>query len=386
MKHSTLVLVTAAALLSAGFLITRAHGVPAEEPAGKMPTTRLAPNVLRYPQGSSQLAFLATAPVQASVPPVTDALPARLVFDENRTVRVFSPVAGRVAQIQAEVGARVQAGDVLAWLLAPDYDAAVADSRKARADNDSKQMARQRAERLHEAGVIATRDLESAQADARMAQAELDRALAHLKALGPVGSVGSMGPDGRFALRAPIAGVVAERHLNPGQEWRPDAADPAFVITDPARLDVLADVAASDVQGLHVGQAVRIESDEPGMQVMTGKVKSIGVAMDSHSRRVPVRATLDNPPANARAEMFVRLLALDDNQAPQPAVPNSAIVTTGVQSFVFIEKEPGTLVKTPVRLSHRGRVLSHVGEGLQPGMRVVTQGAILLDAELASDH
>ena len=216
-----------------------------------------------------------------------------------------------------------------------------------------------------------------------MAQAELDRAQAHLKALGPGGNVG---PDGRFALRAPIAGVVAERHLNPGQEWRADAADPAFLITDPARLDVLADVASSDVQGLHVGQAVRIESDEPGMPVMTGKLKSIGVAMDSHSRRVPVRASLDTPPANARAEMFVRLLALDDTQAPQPAVPNSAIVTTGVQSFVFIEKEPGTLVKTPVRLSHRGRTVSHVSEGLQPGMRVVTQGAILLDAELASDH
>lgn len=384
MKQATLAaLVAVAALASAGLLVSRAHGVPAEEAQGAqntLPSTRLAPNILRYPVGSSQLAFLAIAPLQASVPPVTDPLPARLVFDENRTVRVYSPVAGRVAQIPGEIGARVQAGDVLAWLLAPDYDAAVADTRKARADHDSKQAAWQRAERLHEAGVIATRDLEGARADARMAQAELDRVQARMKGLGPVG------PDGRFALRAPISGVIAERHLNPGQEWRPDAADPAFVITDPQRLDVVADVAVSDLHGMHVGQVVRIESDDAGLPPMSGKVKSIGVAMDSHSRRVPVRATLDQPPAGARAEMFVRLLALDDAQAPQPAVPNGAIVTTGLHSFVFVEKEPGMLVKTPVTLSHRGRNSSHVSEGLQAGMRVVTQGAILLDAELTSDH
>ncbi len=374
------VVAAAAALIAVAVHVTQAHGVASEDAPAQALAARSAANILHYPVGSTQLAYLAIAPVKASVPPVTEPLPARLVFDENQTVRVYSPVAGRVVQIAAEVGARVKAGDVLAWLLAPDYDAAVADSHKARADQDAKQSAWRRAQRLHEAGVIATRDLEGAQADARMAQAELERVSARMKALGPVGK------DGRFALRAPISGVIAERHLNPGQEWRPDAPDAAFVITDPSRLDALADVAETDLHGMHVGQPVRLVSDDPSLPAMLGRVKSIGVAMDSHSRRIPVRASIDQPPAGARAEMFVRLLALDEAQAPEPVVPNSAIVTTGLQSFVFIEKEPGTLVKVPVSLSHRGRDESHVSQGLMPGARVVTKGAILLDAELASDH
>ncbi len=380
MKSTSFILAAGFALTAAVFLVTRAHGVPAEEAHASAPLTHLAPNVLSYPVGSAQLAYLAIAPVLASVPPVTEPLPARLVFDENHTVRVYSPVAGRVAQITAEVGARVKAGDVLAWLLAPDYDAAVADSRKAHAEQDSKQAAWQRAQRLHEAGVIATRDLESAQADARMAQAELARVDARMKALGPVSQ------DGRFALRAPISGVIAERHLNPGQEWRPDAPDAAFVITDPTRLDVVADVAESDLHGMHVGQSVRIESDDAGLSPMLGTVTSIGVAMDSHSRRVPVRATLLKAPSGARAEMFVRLLALDDAGQPLPAVPNGAIVTTGLHSYVFVEQEPGMLAKVPVILQGRGRAESHVSQGLQAGARVVTKGAVLLDAELASGH
>jgi len=355
------------------------HAQADESPAAS-DTTRVGPNQLRYRPGSPQLAYLSIEPVKAVAPPVMEPLAARITFDEDHTVRVFSPVAGRTQQIVAQPGQPVHAGDVLAWLLAPDYDTALADLHKAQADHDSKQAAYVRAQHLHEAGVIATRDLEAAQADARSAQAELERANARVHGLG------SVGKDGRFALRAPIAGVVAERHLNPGQELRPDAADPAFTITDPTHLDVVADVADSDVNKLHVGQAVRIEFDGQSGSDLSGQIAAVGVSMDPNTRRVPVRAHLKSPPATARPEMFVRMAPLADTPEPAMAVPNSAIVTTGLQSFVFIERAPGLLVKTQVDFARRGRDLSYVSQGLTTGEKVVTRGAILLDSELTSDN
>ncbi|MGC4062282.1 MAG: efflux RND transporter periplasmic adaptor subunit [Aquabacterium sp.] len=355
------------------------HAASTEEAPASSDITRTAPNELRYRPGSPQLAYLAIDTVKPKAPPALEPLPARITFDEDHTVRVFSPVAGRTQQIVAQPGQQVHAGDVLAWLLAPDYDTALADLHKAQADHDSKKAAFERAQRLHEAGVIATRDLEAAQADARSAQAELERTSAHMHELG------SVGRDGRFALRAPISGVVADRHLNPGQELRPDAADPAFTITDPAHLDVVADVAESDVGKLHVGQAVRIENGDASLPDLNGRIATVGVTMDPNTRRVPVRAHLIAPPATARPEMFVRMAPLGDTPDQAMAVPNSAIVTTGLQSFVFVERSPGLLVKTQVALARRGRDLSYVKQGLNAGDRVVTKGAILLDAELASD-
>jgi cobalt-zinc-cadmium efflux system membrane fusion protein len=343
-------------------------------------TTRVAPNQLRYPPGAPQLAYLSIEPVKSMAPPVMEPLPARIAFDEDHTVHVFSPVAGRTQEIVSQPGQHVHAGDVLAWLLAPDYDTALADLHKAQADHDSKQAAHVRAQRLHDAGVIATRDLDVAQADARSAQAELERANARMHALG------SVGRDGRFALRSPIAGVVADRHLNPGQELRPDAADPAFTITDPGHLDVLADVAESDLGKLHIGQAVRLESDNAALGGLQGQVVTVGVAMDPSTRRVQVRAHLKSPPAAARPETFVRMAPLADVAEQAMAVPNSAIVTTGLQSFVFVERSPGLLIKTPVSFARRGRDLSYVSQRLAAGARVVTKGAILLDAELASSN
>lgn len=351
----------------------------ADEPvASAAQTAHAEPNQLRYKPGSPQLAYLSIEAVELRVPPVMEPLPARLTFDEDHTVRVFSPVAGRTQQIVAEPGQKVRAGDVLAWLLAPDYDAAVADMRKAQAEHHNKQTAYTRAQRLSEAGVIATRDLDVAQADARSAQAELDRASARLRGLG------SVGRDGRYALRAPIAGVVAERHLNPGQELRPDAADPAFLITDRRYLDAVADVSESEVNKLHVGQAVRMTADGADLHDLPGQIISVGVAMDPTTRRIPVRARLASVPSAARPEMFIRMVPLNDAAEKAMAVPNSAIVTTGQQSFVFVERSPGLLIKTQVSLARRDRESSYVSHGLTSGARIVTKGAVLLDADLAS--
>jgi len=196
---------------------------------------------------------------------------------------------------------------------------------------------------------------------------------------------GAQAKGGRYALQAPIAGVVAERHLNPGQELRPDAADPAFTVTDLSHLDAVVDVSEADVAHLQVGQTVRVEGqglNEP----IGGHISHVGVVMDPAVRRIPVRVHLDQPTTQARPEMFVRLTPVDAEAPAAVAVPNSAIVTTGQHSFVFVEGQPGNLFKTPVTLAARGREVSYVGHGISAGARVVTQGAILLDAELNADH
>lgn len=341
-------------------------------------STHVAPNQLRYPPGSPQLAYLDIRSVSAQVPPVMDPIPARITFDEDHTVRVFSPLSGRTVQIVAQPGHTVQAGDVLAWIEAPDYDTAVADVRKAQADNEAKQAALVRAQRLYDAGAMAMRELESARLDGRTSQAEVARANARLHGLG------STGRDGRFALRAPIAGVIAERHLNPGQEVRPDATDPLFIITDPSHLDVVADVPESDVANLHAGQIVRVQADGGGLSDLRGTIVMVGVVLDPNTRRIPVRARLSAPPPEARPEMFVRMSPLSANSDQAVSIPNSAIVTSGLQSYVFVEREPGLLVKTPVSFVHRGREVSYLRDGVSAQGRVVTRGAILLDAELAS--
>ena len=148
-----------------------------EAPAPKVaePQPILQNNQLRFPDGNSQLALLTTVAAKPSESIEVD-LPAHLVWNEDRTQRVYAPLAGRIASIQSDLGKSVRKGDSLLSLHSPEFGAAQADAAKAMADFRfaDKNFARQK--ELFEAGIVARKDFEQAEADALRAKAEADRA------------------------------------------------------------------------------------------------------------------------------------------------------------------------------------------------------------------
>src|SRR5262249_60679254 len=138
----------------------------------------------------------------------------RLAWDENVSVRVYSAFSGRVTDVIVQPGDRVESGAVLARIASSDYARAEADAHKAASKLRLGERTLARVRDLQEHGAAAMKELEVAEAEYAAAGSEDERARARLSAYGdPGGAV-----DGSFALRAPIAGVVVERNLGPGQE------------------------------------------------------------------------------------------------------------------------------------------------------------------------
>ena len=94
---------------------------------------RLENGHIVFPEGSPQVASFATDAVKESGP-LRLRLTGRLVWDENRTVRLYPPFAGRVLQILVKTGERVTRGQALAKLASPDFGQAQADARRAQSD------------------------------------------------------------------------------------------------------------------------------------------------------------------------------------------------------------------------------------------------------------
>ena len=84
-------------------------------------------DTVTFPAGAPQVARLATEKVE---PPSERelTLPGRLVWDEDRTVRIFTPFAGRVERILAKSGERVAAGQPLAELVSADFGLAQSEA------------------------------------------------------------------------------------------------------------------------------------------------------------------------------------------------------------------------------------------------------------------
>lgn len=339
-------------------------------------------DTLHYSADAPQLAFLQIKQVEALPEPLTEALNARIAYDDNHTARVFSPIAGRVLRISTEMGQWVKAGDPLVVLDSPDFAQAVADSAKADADLVHKQKAYERAKQLLEAQGIARKDVEAAEADMQQAEAEARRARARLKNL----NTQSLNQRGEFTLRAPVTGIVSERLVSAGSEVRPDATSPLFVITDPKHLWLQIDLPERQLDKVRIGQSVFIEVDAYPGETFPGKISVIGETLDPVTRRISVRCEISDTQQKLRPEMFARATPIADAKSRLPRIPNTALVTQGLYSYLFVEKKPGVLQRRRVTLALQGSEYSYVKEGLQAGERVVTSGALLLNSELSGSE
>jgi cobalt-zinc-cadmium efflux system membrane fusion protein len=340
------------------------------------------PNVLRYPAGSPQLQYLSIQPVILLPEPLLEPLSGRVAYDENYTSRVAAPVAGRVVKIEVQPGDSVKAGEALAWLDAPEYATSVADVQKSESEVRLKTRSYERAKELLEADVLARKDYEAAESDLKQAEAELHRSQLKLRNLN-LGSA-SARDDGRFAVRAPIAGVVADRQVNPGGEVRPDAQAPLFVITDPSHVWVIIDLPERYLGKVRVGQVVSVEVDAYKGIDISGRIASIGQVLDPATRRVQIRCVVANEEQLLKPEMFARVAPLSEERQKLARIPNSALVSEGLYSFVFVETAAGVFERRRVTLGLQGRDESYVRTGLSAGEKVVAAGALLLQSELAS--
>ena len=380
MKRKLIVIaLIAAAAIGAGAWYFRApQAEPPAEAVIQKPSAE--PGVLRFPTAAPQLAQLKVERTELAPVPMDEPLAAHVAYDENATARLFAPIPGRVVEIRANIGDTVKAGAVLAVLAAPELGTAAADLAKAQADSQQKKAALERSRSLFAAEVIARRELEAAQAEWQQAQAETERARLRLANLVPGGSPGGQ----RYLLRAPIAGVVATRHINPAMEVRPDAAEPLFVVTDMSRLSVLVDVPERDLPVVTVGKSTQIEVSAYPNRSFTGTVVHVAPTLDPQTRRVQARVSVDNREGLLKPEMYAKVGILADAREELPRIPTGALLVEGVKNYVFVERDPGVFEKREVTLAVQTRSYAYVWSGVKGGDKVVSVGALLLNAELAS--
>lgn len=344
------------------------------------PATQLGAEALRYAEGAPQLAMIRSEAIPPSRVPLGDVLSARLTYDEDVTARIGVGVSGRIVDIKVSPGDAVKAGQVLAEIDSPDFGTASADLNKARADEERKRLAVERARDLVSGDAIPVKEWESLQSDLAQAHAETQRAEQRLRNLNPRGLPIS---GQRVKLTSPIDGVVTDRTATPALEVSPGLAAPLFVVTDPKRLWLMIDLPEKLLGQVKLKSDVSVESDAyPGRQFMA-KIVQLGQVVDINTRRATARAVLANPQQALLPEMFVRARVLQAGGVGV-RVPNSAIVNHGVYAYLFVQESPGEFRRRKVALLTQGGDVSYVGEGLQGSEQVVVKGALLLDAELTA--
>lgn len=353
--------------------LTACNEPPAPKP--EVPAPIVQGSQLRFPAGHPQLALL-TLSVAAPAQAITIELPAKLVWNEERTQRVYPAFAGRVMAIQADVGQRVQPGAPLAQLASPDFGQAQSETAKAQADGHLTSQALRRQRELFEAGIVARKDLEQSEADAARAQAEVERAQARTRLYGSASGVTQ-----QLGLSASIGGVVVERNLNPGQEVRPDQSGPGvpalFVVTDPSSLWIQIDARESEVGTVRPGRTFELIIPTLPGQKFEGRVLTTSDFIDPLTRTIKIRAVVANPRRELKAEMLATA-RFERSFSRGVLIPAAAVLLGGTRHSVFVQTRPGEFEPRAVELAYEGAKKVVVASGLLAGEQVVSENALLL--------
>lgn len=302
-------------------------------------------------------------------------VPGVVAFDEERVAAIIPPVQGRVVRLLAATGDQVAAGAPLALVYSADVAGAGAGLAEARIARIAAEQSLARAERLASEGAGSQREVVDARTNLATARAEETRASAVLRSMGAPAS-----GAGTYTLRSPIAGTVVRRALRVGAEARPDAAEPAFLVSDLSHVWVLAHVHEGQGNVVQAGDLAEITLPSlPGAQ-LRAPVQRVADAVDPDTRTLVVRIPVENREGALRPEMFARV-TIRSSTRHAIMVPVTSVVTSGGDALVIVERSPGHYERREVilgaELGERVQVLS----GLRPGERVVTRGALLIAPE-----
>jgi len=365
---------------------------PAKKPAPRRRTKVIALSLLAVAlagAGGYALTHRAAAPAQAAVPapaaakePVHELSVRDIARIEARPLAVTLPVTGSLmplsqATVKSKVsgivlsttvqeGMDVKAGQVIAQLDPAEARARVAQQQAMLADAQAR-LALARKNMTNSASLlkqnfIAQNAYDTSANAVDLAQAAVDSARAQLD-LARIALADT-------TIHAPLSGVVSKRHAQAGEKLSPDS--PVFSIVDLKHLTLDAQVPASDIPRIQVGQEVQFKVDGFDGRSFTGKVARINPATETGSRAMIVYVDVANPDGVLRAGMFAKGTIVTEKSNVHPLLPLGAVRKDNGRDVVY-RIDNGKIVAQPVKLGLRNQDEGVVEalEGVDAGMTVL---------------
>jgi len=352
----------------------------------------------RYTPTPAEWASLTIQPVTERAFRAEHVTEGKIAVDEDRSTPVFSPYAGRVTKLLARPGDSVTQGQPLFVIEAADtvqaqndFITAATGLNKARSALDLAQLQHKRAKDLFEGKAVPLKDFQQADAtliqaqnDLRSTETALEAARNKLRILGLTDdAISAFQEKGRInpetTIFAPIAGTVVQRKIGPGQYVNSGASDPVFVIGDLSTVWLTAFVRETEASTVVVGQELTFNLLALPGRTLTGRINYVAAAIDPATRRLMVRATVDNSSAQLKPQMFATVTLYAPDDQPSVGVPKQALIYEGDQVRVWVAHEDKSIELRQIKTGLTNGDLVEVHGNLRPGEQIVTKGSLFID-------
>ena len=326
--------------------------------------------------------------------------------DDNRVFHINSIVAGRVAKDNVILGNSIKPGEQLAVVQNLDVARTYGDyihqahqneidiaQAEARLDLAKKNV--QRLEKLNKEGIVAEKDLVTAQSQQRLCEIILQGSKEHkihiqAEAKSLLGAYGiSLEEEEKQGLShiisgspilSPKSGVVIKKNITVGDVVNP--SEPLYVVADLSQVWLDIAVYDKDLGKIKEGESVVFHSDSIPGKTLKGIISYIQPAAGDTTKTFLARVVLPNEKLILKPGMFGQAEITSSISNQHPYLPDRALQKYGNDTFVFVKKNDGSFSKRKITLGDRLGDGYLITEGISAGEEVIGSGSFKLKSEL----
>jgi cobalt-zinc-cadmium efflux system membrane fusion protein len=183
-------------------------------------------------------------------------------------------------------------------------------------------------------------------------------------------------------VTAPIGGTIIQRQVSVGQyinSAATGATTPVYQIGNLSTVWLEAAVREVDAPSMRVGESVDVTVLAFPNRAFKARLAYVGSVVDDATRRVMVRAEVENPDGALKPEMFASFRIETSEDSMAPGVPEMAVVYEGDAAHVWVVRDDGKIVYRAIKVGRMLNGLVEVLDGLKAGEKIVTSGTLFID-------
>jgi len=322
----------------------------------------------------------------------------KIAVNEDSSTPIFSPYAGRVTKLLVKPSDTVERGQPLFIVEATDtvqalndFVTALSGLNTARSKLNLAQIVEKRQDDLYAGKAVplkdwqqAQMDLTTAQNDMRSAETAVEAAHNRLRILGRSEEQISAFQRTRqisadTPIYSPIGGTVVQRKIGPGQFIGSGASDPVFVIGDLSTVWLTAFVRESEAADVRVGQEIEFTVLALPGRTFKANIDYVSAAIDPSSRRLLVRATINNKVGLFKPEMFANATIYGGADHTSVGVPKQALIYEGDRVRLWVARDDKSIELREIETGLTNGDLVEVRSNLRAGEKVITKGSLFID-------
>ena len=304
--------------------------------------------------------------------------------NENKVAIVGPLFSGRIKEFLVNVGDWVHKGTKLVLLESVEVAEAKSEFYKTYAEMELAKINYERQQRLFKENISSKKNLAAAEADYKIAMANLESAHKNLHTLGfteedvkNISTEHEINPI--ICLCAPITGRVVKRQGVVGAMV--DQSNDLVTVMDLSSLWIDADIYEKDISLINIGRKVEVAVTSYPREIFMGQVAYIGDVVNEETRTVTVRTVVNNKDRKLKVGMFANFRIYTAAEKKALVITVDAVLDEMGEKIVFI-KEGNAFRRKAVEVGNTLDNFTEIIAGLKEGDQVVVKGHFQLQSEL----